>query len=149
MSKLFILSMIALIGTTAVVESVMAQDFYHRDSRERRRVDYRRGYRDGVDCTNLYIQVGESYCQEVNRLSCGRIMGEIAANPHPLLRRIVENRLPPGQRVSSRTVSLAEEARACEDERHGSFDRDVERESNEWHEREERRQRELQERRDQ
>jgi hypothetical protein len=146
MSKFFIFSMLALIGTTAVVESAMAQDFNHRDSRERRRADYRQGYGDGVDCTNLYIQVGESYCQEANRLGCGRIMGEIAANPHPLLRRIVENRLPPGERVSSRTVSLAEEARACEGDRHGSFDRDVERESNQWHEREERRQREREER---
>ncbi len=69
---------------------------------------------------------------------CGRIMGEIAANPHLLLRQIVENELPPGVRISSRTVSLAEEAKACEVDRYGSFDRDVERESNEWHEREER-----------
>ena len=115
------------------MESAQAQDFYDRSNNERRRGDYRRGYGDGVDCTNLYIQVGESYCEDTGGRSCGRIMGEIAANPHPLLRQIVEGELPPGLRVSSRTVSLAQDARACEGDRHGSFDRDIERDSENYH----------------
>jgi hypothetical protein len=115
------------------MESAQAQDFYDRSNIERRRGDYRRGYGDGVDCTNLYIQVGESFCEDTGGRSCGRIMGEIAANPHPLLRLIVEGELPRGLRVSSRTVSLAQDARACEGDRHGSFDRDIERDSENYH----------------
>lgn len=145
MSKFFILSLLALIGTTAVVESAMAQDFHHRDSRERRRGDYRRGYSDGQDCTKLAMEAASIVCQERgSRSQCSRATSYAAENPDSFLYEVASDRN--AEFYSHGARAFARQALSCRDDRQSSFDRDVERESNEWHEREERRQREREER---
>ncbi len=146
MSKFFIFSLLALIGTTSVMESAMAQDFNHRDSRERRRGDYRRGYDDGRDCTKLAMEAASIVCQE-DRYQCRRATAYAAENPDSFLSEVASDRHAEFYSYGAR--AFARQALNCREDRQSRFDRDIERESNEWHEREERRQREEEARRQQ
>lgn len=156
MFKQFIFSALSLLTIVSAVslysDSASAQDFNHRDSRERRRGDHRRGFRDGRDCTVLMNQVAESACNDARggRVSqndggaCARIMQRVAENPEWFISDVLRGQvsLNRDSGIGSGTRYLAQQAAECQGNREASFDRDVERESNDWHEREERRERE-------
>lgn len=153
MSKFFVFGLLALIGAISLLQSAMAQDFNHRDSRGRRTQDHRRGMRDQRDCSMLVSRVADAACYDAkggpngaDYGACGRIMQFMAQNPEAFVAEIVDGRGWSRNGGSSPgTEGLAREAADCQGNREAAFDRDAERESNEWHEREERRYQEQEE----
>lgn len=144
MLKSFTLTLLAIV----TIGSAIAQDFRHRDSRQRRQADHRRGFRDGRDCTVLANRVAESACSDArggtsyytDHGSCARIMQFVAQDPEAFVAEILRgNGWDRNLGSSPGTEHLAREAAACQGNRESSFDRDAERDSNEFHAEEERR----------
>jgi hypothetical protein len=137
MSKFFIFSLLALIGTTTMVESAMAQNRLDRDGLGGRRDDYRAGYKDGEDCTKLAMEAASIVCQEQrgSRSQCSFATSYAAESPDSFLYEVASDRnadiYSPGARA------FARQALSCREDRQSGFDSDIERESNEWHQREE------------
>ena len=114
------------------MENAQAQDFYDRSNNERRRGDYRRGYGDGVDCTTMIAEVVDAICEESYPTSC-RDAASYASqrnSAEAFLSAVIQGRY---ERVGRGTKSLASQALDCREERHGAFDRDMERDSENYH----------------
>jgi len=60
MKRALNLFLAASIAATSVV--AVADDFNHRNSRERRRGDWRRGFGDGTDCEHMKQRLREALC---------------------------------------------------------------------------------------
>jgi hypothetical protein len=141
MIKYAALTLFVLIG----LGEAFAQDFNHRDSRERRRGDHRRGFSDGTDCAREATKVAEAACADQRGRGCDRLFYELNQDSLAFVHRIATSQPhDPYNQVSQGTRYLAQRTLDCKDDRESRFDRDVERESNQWHEAEERRQRERQ-----
>ncbi len=122
-------ALFALILTTLSVQAI-AQDFNHRDSRERRRGDWRRGFGDGTDCEAMKQRVRQALLWEAER---NRHVGDRRMIAMGTWQQVyaMTNSID----VSPATRYLAGQAMNCERQRRDSFDRDVDRESEEWHRR--------------
>ncbi len=114
------------------MESAQAQDFYDRSNNERRRGDYRQGYGDGVDCTTMVAEVVDAVCEEAGSRSC-RDAASYASRrdqSEAFLSAVIQGRY---EGVGRGTKSLASLALGCKEERHGAFDRNMERDSENYH----------------
>ncbi len=149
MFKQLIFSALSLLTIVSAVslysDSASAQDFYHRDSRERRRGDWGRGYGDGAECTRQAMEVADAIC-EITRTgrpthapSCHDAAYTAAQSPGMFLEQVSRDR---NGRYGRAISLLAQRVSECRGNREAAFDRDVERDSNNWHEQEERRERE-------
>jgi hypothetical protein len=154
MFKQLIFSALSLLTIVSAVslysDSASAQDFYHRDSRERRRGDWRQGYGDGSDCTRMAMEVAEAICDEERRArgpragnNCTHAVREASSDPGAFVYQVGTNGWQwRSAYLGSGIRALASQAMNCRDQREGRFNDRVERESSQWHEREERRERE-------
>ncbi len=152
MGKSFVLALLTAAGVLSAIsfaiESAQAQDYYHRDSRERRRGDYRRGVGDGRDCNQMAHEALEILCAErwgQVATDCWNGRNQFRGHQETFLEIAAGVRFPPYYEArtpdeTNRLRQKAREALSCQGDREESFDRDTQRESDEWHERQEREQ---------
>jgi hypothetical protein len=127
-SKRILIIGLALLPMTlaCIPNTSKAEDYYHRDSRDRRRSDWNRGFSDGKDCRRLLQKVRVSLCQDYrNNYKCGQ---SSTAEYYQLVMDI--------NRFGSRgTKYIFNDYLHCKGQRRTAFDRDIERESADWHSR--------------
>jgi hypothetical protein len=105
-----------------------AEDYYHRDSREGRRSDWNRGFNDGVGCEKLLEKLRQAMCRDFYRNryeQCGKIANLTFNELHP---KVLATGLIGVNYIMSDYTH-------CKERRKGAFDRRVDRESDDWHNR--------------
>ncbi len=156
---------LALLALASVVgmETVQAQDFNDRRNVPRRQQDHRRGFNEGRNCTRLESELMQSLCRSGSQRSCQNATRSLGAGNGVLAEDLLayhETRTRNGRRMQSRghvnggdeysytqyDLDLAREFMECEGRSMSDFERDANREADEYHERMEREERDREER---
>lgn len=157
--------LLALLGlaTVAGLESAQAQDYHDRRNVPRRQQDHRRGFNEGRNCTRLESELMHSLCRSGSQRSCQNATRSLGAGDGVLAEDLLAYhamRTRNGRSMRSRgqtnggdeysytqeDLDLAREFMECEGRSMAEFERDANRDADEYHERMEREERERQER---
>jgi hypothetical protein len=150
--------LLALLGLAA-----HAQDFNDRRNVPRRQQDHRRGFNEGRNCTRIESELMHSLCRSGSRGSCQNATRSLGAGDGVLAEDLLgyhEMRMRNGQGMIRRgningsdkysyteyDLNLARDFMECEGRSMADFERDANREADEYHERMEREERERRER---
>jgi hypothetical protein len=142
-----IIALILMVSASHIIQEAQGQDFNHRDSRERRRGDWRRGFSDGTECNRSVHFLVDAVCQvtqygpdrhlcdQARREATGRpeVFLSALAGPPYMSHRVYTSRMPTADRRLAELGEQAMQALECEGDRAEEFDRDTRRESEEWH----------------
>ena len=160
-STCILLALMALASTVGM-EIAQAQDYNDRRNVPRRQQDHRRGFNEGRNCTRLESELMQSLCSMGSGNSCRNAVGMLGRGDGMLAEDLLEYhemRIRNGQRIQRGIIhggdkytyteyhlNLARDFMECEGRSMADFERDANRDADEYHERMEREERERQER---